>query len=101
LLGGEWIRRILGKGKETKRERKPVALKQESERDCPFCVNDKGKLYSSQKEMPVAWRLRKGRDGPKKILSTRGYFCPNVNCKYYGISDESLHTLIGYGCHGK
>ena len=30
-----------------------------------------------------------------------GYFCPNSDCEYFGITDESIHALVGYGCHGK
>jgi len=61
----------------------------------------RGNTTASTPETPVAWRLRKGRGGPKKKLSTRDYFCPNANCEYYGIRDESIHALVGYGCHGK
>ena len=50
--------------------------------------------------MPVAWSLWKGCGGPKKKLSTEGYFCPNKTCDYYGISDERVHALVGYGRHG-
>lgn len=52
-------------------------------------------------EMPVAWRLRKGHGGPKNRIDTQGYFRPNIECKNYGISEESIHALVGYGCHGK
>ena len=27
--------------------------------------------------------------------------CPNQECEYYGIADESIHALVGYGNHGK
>jgi len=51
--------------------------------------------------MPEPWRLRKGRGGPKKRHSTAGHFCPNPDCEYYRITDESIHALVGYGFHGK
>jgi len=51
--------------------------------------------------MPMVWSLRKGRGGPKKKLSTQGYFCPNPECEYNRITDENIHALVGYGSHGK
>jgi len=100
-IRGNWIRRILKKKREAKQTRKPRLMKPKSERDCPFCVKDKGKLGSPKPEMPMAWSLRKGRGGPIKKISTQGYFCSNITCEYYGISDENIHALVGYGNHGK
>jgi transposase-like protein len=45
--------------------------------------------------------LRKGRGGPKKKVATEGSFCPNKGCEYYGITEEAIHALVGYGRHGK
>src|SRR5574341_742298 len=101
LLRGYWLRRMLEKKKKGKRPRKPPVLRPKSERDCPFCREDKGKGASSKQEMPVAWRIRKGLGGPKKRISTEGYFCPNAGCEYYGITDEQIHALVGDGTHGK
>jgi hypothetical protein len=64
-------------------------------------MHEKGNLTSPQPGMPEPWRLRKGRGGPKKRQSTQGYFCPNPECEYYCITDESIHDLVGYGSHGK
>jgi len=96
-----WIRRFLKKKKEAKQARKPRVMKPKSERDCPFCVREKAKKKPSQPVIPVAWAQRKGRGGPKKRLSTQGFFYPNRACEYYGISDENIHALVGYGSHGK
>lgn len=27
--------------------------------------------------------------------------CSNPDCEYYRITDESIHALVRYGCHGK
>jgi hypothetical protein len=43
----------------------------------------------------------KGKGGRKKYISTAGYFCPNPDCAYFGISDEQVHALVGDGRHGK
>ena len=101
LLRSYWIRRILKKKKEAKLSRKPRVLKPKSERDCPFCVEEKEKLGSPKPETPTAWSLRKGRGGPIKRISTQGYFCPNPECEYFCIFDENIHALVGYGSHGK
>ena len=100
-LRGYWIRRILRKKREAKQLRKPRVMKPKSERDCPFCVKEKGKQGSPKPEAPVAWSLRKGRGGPIKKISTQGYFCPNIACEYYGVTDENIHALVGNGYHGK
>ncbi len=101
LIRRFWIRQILKKRKAAKQPRKPRVLKPKSERDCPFCMKEKGKKKTSLPEMPTAWSTRKGRGGPKKRITRQGFFCPNTTCEYYGITDESIHALVGYGRHGK
>jgi IS1 family transposase/transposase-like protein len=101
LLRGHWIQRVLKKKREARLFRKPRVMKPKSERDCPFCVKEKGRRGSFKPETPVAWGFRKGHGGPKKKISTQGYSCPNKECEYYGIADESIHALVGYGSHGK
>ena len=43
LLRGNWIRRFLKKKKGAAQPRKPLVMKPKSERDCPFCVKEKGR----------------------------------------------------------
>ena len=43
----------------------------------------------------------KSRRGRKKTIKTQGYACVNEACAYYGITDEAVHAVIGYGCRGK
>jgi len=101
LLRGNWIRRFLKKKKTATQSRKPRVMKPKSERDCPFCMKDHGKSSSSQSKTPTPWSQRKGCGGPKKKISTEGYFCPNIACDYFGIADEFVHALVRYGTHGK
>lgn len=75
-------------------------LRPKSERDCGFCQADKRKRKSGEREKPVAWAIRKGKGEPKKKIATGGYFCPNQACEYYGIREEGIHALVGYGTHG-
>jgi transposase-like protein len=86
--------------KKAKWPRKPAVLRPKSERDCRFCQEDKRTRKLPEREAPIAWYLKKGKGGPKKKIATAGYFCPNENCEYYGISDEQTHALVGYGRHG-
>lgn len=101
LLRGNLIRRFLRKRKGASLPGKPRVMKPKSERDCPVCVIGKGTCKSPPVGMPEPWRLRKGQGGPKKRQSTSGYCCPNPDCEYFRIIDESIHALVGYGSHGK
>ena len=79
-------------------------MRPKSENDCPFCVAEKATgnhRGESCPHIPISWRLRKGRGGRKKRITTQGYACPNPKCEYYGIIDEQTHALMGYGSHGK
>ena len=96
-----WLHRLLEKKKAAKGPRKPPVLRPESEKDCPVCQQEKGKCFHPQRELPVAWKTRKGVGGRKKRISTAGYFCPNPKCVYYGIREEAMHALVGDGRHGK
>jgi IS1 family transposase len=101
LLRWKWIQRILKKKKGASLPHKPRVMKPKSERDCPFCVQDKGKRKASESGLREPWRSRKGRGGPKKHQPTQGYFCPNPDCYYFCITDANIHALVGYGSHGK
>ena len=101
LFRGNWIRHSLKKKNGAAQPRKPLVMKPKSDRDCPFCVKEKGRLGSFKPEMPTAWSSRKGHGDPTKKISTQDHSCPNSDCEYFGITDESIHALVGYGCHGK
>ena len=68
---------------------------------CPGCrdgiqvtvvrANQAVKPYCSQKR----------KRGASKRLATDGYACPCRECAYFGITDEAVHTLVGYGKIGK
>jgi hypothetical protein len=42
-------------------------------------MKEKGKQKLPLPEMPGLWSLRKGRGGPKKKISTEGYFLPEYD----------------------
>ncbi|RPI70414.1 MAG: hypothetical protein EHM38_05870 [Geobacteraceae bacterium] len=95
-----WVRHQLMKKKKNKQPRKPAVLRPKSERDCRFCQEDKEKRKEAKRETPISWQLRKGKGGPKKKVSTAGFYCSNESCEYYGVADEPIHALVGYGTHG-
>ena len=77
-------------------------MKPKSELDCPFCHAEKGNPeVKSSDPHPLPRSHCKKRQGRKKQLSTRSFFCPNSKCKYYGITDEGVQALVGDGVHGK
>jgi hypothetical protein len=80
----------------------PRPLKPKTADDCPFCKADKGKPDNPLPEHVLkSWSEVKSQRGRKKTRSTQGYACPNQDCIYFGIGDERIHALVGYGRHGK
>jgi IS1 family transposase len=39
--------------------------------------------------------------GRRKQIVTAGYACPNPDCRYFGITDDKIHALVGYGGRGQ
>jgi IS1 family transposase/transposase-like protein len=39
--------------------------------------------------------------GRRKRIATAGYACPNPDCLYYGVTEDQIHALVGYGGHGR
>ena len=54
-----------------------------------------------ERPAPKPWTEVKSPRGRKKTIKTEGYACVNKGCAYYGITDEAVHAVIGYGCRGK
>jgi hypothetical protein len=79
-----WLRYQLSEKKKAKQPRKPPVLRPKSERDCRYYQEGKRKKRAMEREAPIAWRLRKGKGGPKKKVTTGGYLCPKQGCEYYG-----------------
>ena len=47
------------------------------------------------------WREVKSRRGAPKRVNTEGFACPKQQCPYFGITDASIHALVGDGKHGQ
>jgi hypothetical protein len=75
-------------------------LKPRTPLDCPVCrlASPDAKPASA----PVRpWREFKSRRGAPKRIPTAGFACPNHQCAYFGITDASIHALVGDGKHGQ
>src|SRR5215467_11577508 len=75
-------------------------LKPRTPLDCPVCrlASPDAKPASA----PVRpWREVKSRRGAPKRIPTAGFACPNHQCAYFGITDASIHALVGDGKHGQ
>lgn len=77
-------------------------LRLRSEADCPDCQSGPNQTGSAGQAKTVRpWREVKSRRGAPKRVKTEGWACPNRECEYYGITDETVHALVGYGRHGQ
>jgi hypothetical protein len=90
----------------------PRVLKARPPDDCPLCRGRGGGSVNQDDATsaggatpeeppaptaPIPYPQVRSRRGRQKRLSTAGYACPNPACMYAGITDESVHALVGYG----
>jgi len=70
--------------------------------DCPACrLASTPSLGIGPVSAPVRpWHEVKSRRGAPKRIPTAGFACPNQQCAYFGITDASIHALVGDGKHG-
>lgn len=73
-------------------------MRAKSSKDCPHCQKAHTKQSACPEIMP--WSEVKSKRGRPKTISSEGNFCPNKGCCYYGIMDENIHALVGYGKRG-
>jgi IS1 family transposase/transposase-like protein len=78
-------------------------LKPRCPHDCPACrLAFTASLGGGLVPLPVRpWREVKSRRGAPKRINTEGFACPNPQCPYFGITDASIHALVGDGTHGR
>ncbi len=72
--------------------------------DCPDCRAASATLSQTSVAARVLPYLQlKSRRGPlrEKTISTTGYACPNAVCRYFTITEATIHALVGYGYHGR
>jgi IS1 family transposase len=78
-------------------------LKPRTADDCPAC---RLAFTASSGVEPALtpvrpWSEVKSRRGAPKRIRTSGFACPNQQCSYFGITDASIHALVGDGKHGR
>jgi IS1 family transposase len=78
-------------------------LKPRSPDDCPACrLSCAHSSVVGPAPAPVRpWREVKSRRGAPKRVNTEGFACPNRKCLYFGLTDASIHALVGDGRHGR
>ena len=69
--------------------------------DCPACQEGLGLTIRRIHREVQSWHERKSTRGRKKTIPTQGYACLNPACIYHGITDESVHALVGNGKRGQ
>ena len=88
-LRGPWRRRL-----RPLRPRPPQA--------CPACRAALATPAPRVAPTPVPpWREPGRRCGRPKAVPTAGFACPNPACVYAGVTDASVHALVGHGRHGR
>jgi IS1 family transposase/transposase-like protein len=77
-------------------------LKPRTPLDCPACrLSCTPSSAVRPTPTPVRpWSEVKSRRGAPKWVNTEGFACPNQQCPYFGITDASIHALVGDGKHG-
>jgi transposase-like protein len=88
---------------EVKRTTVQRLLKPRSPDDCPACrLGSTPSLGGEPGPAPVRpWHEIKSRRGAPKRVNTDGFACPNRKCPYFGITEASIHALVGDGKHGR
>jgi IS1 family transposase/transposase-like protein len=74
-------------------------LKPRTPLDCPICRLCSSRVRPSSASVRP-WSEVKSRRGAPKRIHTAGFACPNQQCPYFGITDASIHALVGDGKHG-
>jgi hypothetical protein len=86
--------------------KKERVLRPRTPDDCGLCRAEGGPTDGNEvggqcERVVRPWAEVKGRRGRRKRARMEGYACPNKGCEYCGITDTSVHVLVGYGRHGK
>ena len=79
------------------KDRLPRKWKPKSPHDCVGCQAGITLVSLPDPRSVVPWSERKSKRGRKKSVATRGYACPQSQCEYFGITDPTIHALVGYG----
>jgi transposase-like protein len=67
---------------------------------CPHCWDGAPVTIRKVKRAVVPYCQVKSRRGKPTRVKTAGHACPTPSCVYFGIRDEAVHALVGYGKDG-
>jgi IS1 family transposase/transposase-like protein len=95
----ERLKKLWDAAKEAARIPRPWKAKAPA--DCPACQAGLQLAIRPIKRDVKPWSACKSSRGRKKRISTQGQACPVPDCDYFGITDESIHALVGNGKRGK
>lgn len=84
-----------------KAARKRRKWKAKSPADCPACQSGVRLSIRPIRRDVQPWSEQKSCRGRKKSIRTQGHACPNPDCRYFGVTDEQVHALVGNGKRGK
>ena len=84
-----------------KKKGPPRQWRPKTPRDCPACQEGVKLTLCRVKRQVTPWSQVKSRRGKKKTIPTQGYACPNPDCHHYGITDATIHALVGNGKDGQ
>jgi transposase-like protein len=94
----EWQEQSKKKEKKKSKRRK---WRPKSPANCPACQDGHQLAIKPIRRQVKPWREYKSTRGRKKKIKTQGHACPNPHCRYFGITDEAVHALVGNGKRGK
>ena len=102
LLSAKWHRHLPATGRaQPNAKPTPRPLKPRTPDDCSACcVTPQPGLPPASTPLKPYSQVKDPRDR-KKRLATAGFACPNPECLYFGITDDLIHALVGYGGHGR
>jgi hypothetical protein len=78
--------------------RRSWQMRARTPKDCPQCQCEYPHVHPSQEITP--WSQVKSQRARPKELDSQGQSCPNKMCVYHGITDQSVHALVGDGVEG-
>jgi IS1 family transposase/transposase-like protein len=94
----EWQEQSKKKDKKKPKRRK---WRPKSPTNCPACQEGLRLAVKPIQRQVKPWREYKSPRGRRKKIKTQGHACPNPHCRYFGITDETVHALVGNGKRGK
>jgi hypothetical protein len=104
LLGGAlvWALWKLYRGKARKlwqrvKDQMPRQWQPKSPEDCPLCQAEVEVIAVPSQPEVVPYSIQKSLRGRRKTITTQGFACPYETCRYFGVQDEPVHALVGYG----